>query len=127
GNWDGEIHVRSRDETGRLLYAIRKMRDGLKQARDEDRRGELLKTRLAELNERMRGDMTLQQLGGNVLNYLVPALHAQVGAFYVFDEEADALRLNSSHAMERRKHLAGTFELGEGLVGQCGLEQKQIL
>ncbi|MCK0536310.1 response regulator [Alcanivorax quisquiliarum] len=127
GDWDAEIQVRSRDETGRLLYAIRKMRDALKKARDDDSREELLKTRLAELNDRMRGDMTLQQLGDNILNYMVPALQAQVGAFYVFDDEDNLLRLNSSHAMERRKHLASEFQLGEGLVGQCALEQKQIL
>jgi CheY-like chemotaxis protein/GAF domain-containing protein len=54
-------------------------------------------------------------------------MHAQVGAFYMFDDQSGTLRLNSSHAMERRKHLAGDFSLGEGLVGQCALEQKQIL
>lgn len=127
GNWDADIQVRSRDETGRLLYAIRRMRDALKAARDEDRRSERLKSQLAEFNDTMRGDMTLQQLGNNVLNYMVPAMHAQVGAFYMFDDQSGTLRLNSSHAMERRKHLAGDFSLGEGLVGQCALEQKQIL
>ncbi|WP_111656624.1 response regulator [Isoalcanivorax indicus] len=127
GDWDAEIAVESRDETGRLLYAIRKMRDTLKFRRDEDQREERLKTQLAELNDRMRGDMTLQQLGSNMLNYLVPTLDAQIGAFYVYDQATEKLRLSSSYALQRRKNIANEFALGEALVGQSALEQKQIL
>ncbi|MDF1820919.1 MAG: response regulator [Alcanivoracaceae bacterium] len=127
GDWDKEIVVDRADETGRLLSAIRRMRDTLRDRHLEDRRQERLKTRLAELNDRMRGDMTLQQLGNNMLTYLVPVMESQVGAFYVFDEDDELLTLNSSYAMQRRKNLANEFRLGESLVGQCALEKKQIL
>src|SRR5690606_38534225 len=63
GDWDMDIQVRSRDETGRLLSAIRQMRDTLKTRREEDRREELKKQHIAELNNRMRGDLSMQQLG----------------------------------------------------------------
>src|SRR5690606_4806429 len=85
------------------------------------------KQHVAELNNRMRGDLTMQQLGTNMLTYLVPAMHAQVGAFYVFDRDSGELRLNSSYAMQRRRNLSNSFALGESLVGQCGLENKQTL
>lgn len=127
GDWDREIRSGNKDEAGRLLTAIRRMRDTLKTRRDEDRREELIKTRLAELNERLRGDMTLQELGENMLNYLVPTLDCQVGAFYCLDFTSTTLKLSSSYAMERRKNLASEFALGESLVGQAGLEKKQIL
>ncbi|MCC1498115.1 response regulator [Alcanivorax sp. 1008] len=127
GDWDKEIEVSSRDEAGRLLGAIRQMRDTLKTRRDEDRRQEQIKNRLADLNDRMRGDMSLQQLGENMLNYLVPTLECQVGAFYCLDSGSQTLKLSSSYAMQRRKNLASDFALGESLVGQCGLEKKQIL
>lgn len=127
GEWDREIVVASRDETGRLLNAIRQMRDTLKTRRDEDRREELKKQHIAELNNRMRGDLTMQQLGTNMLTYLVPAMNAQVGAFYAFDRDSEELKLNSSYAMQRRRNLSNSFALGESLVGQCGLEKKQIL
>ncbi len=127
GDWERNIQVDSRDETGRLLDAIRQMRDALKARRDEEQREELIKSRLAELNERMRGDMTLQQLGTNMLEFLVPTLDGQVGAFFLYDEEDEELQLNSSWALARRKHLANSFRPGESLVGQCALERKQIL
>ncbi|MDF1780382.1 MAG: response regulator [Alcanivoracaceae bacterium] len=127
GDWDRDIEVKTRDETGRLLNAIRQMRDALKSQRDTDQREERKKNRIADLNERMRGDMSLQQLGNNMLTYLVPALDAQVGAFYIFDSESQKLKLSSSYAMQRRRNLANEFALGESLVGQAGLEKKQIM
>ena len=127
GDWDREIKVDSHDEAGRLLAAIRQMRDTLKMRREEDRREELLKSRLAELGDRMRGDMSLQQLGENMLNYLVPTMGCQIGAFYCLDDTEQKLKLSSSYAMQRRKHLASEFALGESLVGQCAMEKKQIL
>ncbi|MBM1145039.1 response regulator [Alcanivorax sp. ZXX171] len=127
GNWDTEIGSDSRDETGHLIRAIRKMRDSLKTRTEADRRQERIKNQLAELNALLRGEMTLEQLGRNLLGYLVPTLEAQVGAFYAFDQEAGTLRLSSAYAMQRRKQLANEFALGESLVGQCALEKKSIV
>ncbi len=127
GDWDFEVEVVSRDETGKLLNAMHLMRDALKRKRDEDKRIERRKTQLAELNDRMRGDMNTDQLASNVLTYLVQALDAQVGAFYMFDEEGRRLKLVSSYAFTRRKSTSNEYALGESLVGQAALEQKQIL
>ncbi|MFZ5722954.1 MAG: response regulator [Pseudomonadota bacterium] len=127
GDWDFDMEIRSRDETGKLLQAMAHMRDALKRKRDEDRRIERRKTQLAELNDRMRGDLTTDQLANNVLTYLVQALEAQVGAFYMYDEEGRKLRLVSSYAFTRRKSVTNEYGLGESLVGQAALEQKQIL
>ena len=127
GNWDTEIRSDSRDETGHLIRAIRKMRDTLKARTDEDRRQEQLKNQLSELNALMRGDLSIEQLGNNLLSYVVPTLEAQVGAFYTFDTDSETLRLSSAYAMQRRKQLANEFRLGESLVGQSALEKKSII
>lgn len=127
GKWDTTIEVTGRDETGKLLHAIRKMRDALVARYKEDRRQETIKNHLAELNNRMRGEMTYEQLGNNMLSFLVPVLEAQVGAFYSYNPETQRLSLSSSYAMQRRKHLGNDFGLGESLVGQCALERKTIL
>ncbi len=127
GNWDTEIRSDSRDETGHLIRAIRKMRDTLKARTEEDRRQEQLKNQLSELNALMRGDMSIEKLGSNLLSYVVPSLDAQVGAFYTYDAETETLRLSSAYAMQRRKQLANEFRLGESLVGQSALEKKTII
>ncbi|EKF73600.1 sensor histidine kinase/respose regulator [Alcanivorax hongdengensis A-11-3] len=127
GKWNTDIADTGRDETGQLLRAIRKMRDALVSRYREDRKQETVKNHLAELNARMRGDMPLEELGNNMLSFLVPVLEAQVGAFYTLDQSNNQLTLSSSYAMQRRKHLANAFKLGESLVGQCALERKSIL
>ena len=127
GHWDTEIHSNSRDETGHLIRAIRKMRDALKIRTEQQQREERIKTQLAELNALMRGDLSIEQLGANLLGYVVPAVEAQVGAFYSYDPDNRSLSMTSSYAMQRRKHLGNTFALGESLVGQCALERKSIV
>ncbi len=127
GDWDFETTIIAGDETGKLLGAMHQMRDALKRKRDEDKRIERRKTQLAELNDRMRGDMNTDQLASNVLTYLVQALGAQVGAFYMYEAKAGKLHLSSSYAFTRRKTVANEYALGESLVGQAALEQKPIL
>lgn len=127
GNWDRVIEVRSTDETGMLLSAIRSMRDILKQGREQDQRQERMANLLAEINDKLRGELDLQQLGSNLLSYLVPALDAQLGAFYVFDDAEQKLRLSSSYGLTQRKNLANDYALGDSLVGQSALEKQQIL
>lgn len=127
GHWDTPIKSHAQDETGHLLRAIRKMRDALVARHTQERRQEEIKSRLAQLNDHMRGEMSLEQLGNNMLSFLVPVLEGQVGAFYGYDPETQRLSLSSSYAMQRRKNLANEFQLGESLVGQCAMERKSIL
>ncbi|HEX6591415.1 MAG TPA: GAF domain-containing protein, partial [Moraxellaceae bacterium] len=125
GDWAISIVNTSRDELGRMLQSIQKMRDRLKARFDEDRRAERIKTTVAELGNRMRGDMTMEQLSENILNYLVPSLNGQVGLLYM--PQGDELTLTGSYAFTFRKNLSNKIKLGEGLVGQAALEKKQIV
>jgi len=101
------------------------MRDRLKLRFDQDRRAERIKTTIADLGTRMRGDLSMEQLSENILNYLVPALKGQVGLLYL--PEGDGLVLKGSYAFTHRKNISNRIKLGEGLVGQSALEKKQIV
>ncbi|MBV1874824.1 MAG: GAF domain-containing protein, partial [Gammaproteobacteria bacterium] len=126
GNWDTAIKITSNDETGHLLTAISTMRDKLKRRAEEDHRSEQLQSRVAELNERMRGDQSINELCRNILDYLTPITNCQVGALYLFNHTTQELELVSSYAFSQRKGIQNSFKLGESLVGQVGLEKKQI-
>jgi signal transduction histidine kinase/CheY-like chemotaxis protein len=56
---------------------------------------------------------------------------AQHGAFFLAndhgDDEPAVLSLIASYAYKQRKNLSNQFKVGEGIVGQSALEQKQIL
>ncbi|MDP2228269.1 MAG: ATP-binding protein, partial [Moraxellaceae bacterium] len=125
GDWSISIVTAARDELGNMLHAIQKMRDRLKSRFDEDRRAERIKTAVAELANQMRGELTMEQLAENILSYLVPALHGQVGLLYLPD--GDDLVLKGTYAFTHRKSMSSRVKLGEGLVGQAALEKKQIV
>ena len=79
----------------------------------------------SELNDRMRGELSMVDLAQNVINYLCHYLDAQIGALYV--NENDHLKLVGSYAYTRRKGLSDQFRIGEGLVGQAALERQPIV
>ncbi|HIP01412.1 MAG TPA: HAMP domain-containing protein, partial [Marinobacter salarius] len=95
GNWDTAIQSESRDETGHLIRAIRKMRDTIKHRIEDEKRQEQIKTRLSQLGDLMRGDMAIDKLGSNLLGYVIPTLNAQIGAFYTFDVERERLYMRA--------------------------------
>lgn len=125
GDWSISIVTAARDELGNMLHSIQKMRDRLKSRFDEDRRAERIKTTVAELANQMRGELSLDQLAENILNYLVPALRGQVGLFYLPDGKE--LVLKGTYAFTWRKNLSNRIPMGEGLVGQAAMEKKQIV
>ncbi len=127
GDFNVQMPVQSRDELGRLLMALASMRDSLAARFDADRRGERVKTCVAELATCIRGDLNEEGISRAVLGHLVPALSSQVGLFYVWDNQSSVLRLMGTHALVRRKNLANTFHLGESLIGQAALEGRQIV
>ena len=126
GDWQVDISVDSTDETGHLLSAISTMRDRLKERTDEDHRKERIQTQVAELNETMRGDLSVIDLCRNVLDYLTPTLNCQLSALYLFEPEDEDLKMVGSYAFKNRKGITNSFNLGESLVGQAALEKKQI-
>lgn len=125
GDWSISIVTAARDELGNMLHSIQKMRDRLKSRFDEDRREERIKTAVAELANQMRGELSLDQLAENILNYLVPTLRCQVGLFYLPDGKDMVLK--GTYAFTWRKNLSNRIPVGEGLVGQAALEKKQIV
>ena len=126
GDWGTEITIDSTDETGHLLTAISTMRDKLKDRTEDDHRKERLQSQIADLNERMRGDQSLEQLFRNIIDYITPSTHCQVGAIYFYDVDTQQLNLTSSYAFTHRKGTQNSYKQGESLVGQCAMEKKQI-
>ncbi len=129
GNLEIPIDATSRDEVGKLASSMDKMQAALREANDEGRAQDWLKTGLTRLNDVMRGELNVETLATKVISEISEYLDAKIGAFYVmggFGEEP-TLSLLGSYAYTRRKNLSNLFKPGEGLVGQAALERKQIL
>jgi CheY-like chemotaxis protein len=97
-----------------------------KRASEELREQNTIKTGHEVLNEKMRGDQTVEELAANVIGMLSEYLKAQVGALYLLKDDK-TLHLAGSYAYQRRKGAPNVWKPGEGLVGQAALEKKPIV
>jgi signal transduction histidine kinase/DNA-binding response OmpR family regulator len=78
----------------------------------------------------LQGERDLSTVSNLVLSELAPLINAQHAVFYVSDRDEDGasvLNLAASYAFNSRKHLANSFKLREGLIGQCAYEKSRIL
>ncbi len=65
----------------------------------------------------------------DILHHLTEYVHADIGAIYLVEKDAEERRyltLTSSYAYQVRKYAEAQFEIGEGMVGRCAMEQKRI-
>jgi len=124
GDYSGIINPKS--EKDELSVAINKMTLTLQEAETENKKRNWLKNGQNELNNLIRGEQDLQMLTGNILNFLCKYLPAQVGTFYLLDENISKLVLFSSFAFTRRKDFNYTFESGEGMIGQASREKEIV-
>jgi len=98
----------------------------LKRAESETAGKNWLLTGNTELNEKLIGDRSIEELANNTISFLCSYLKAQIGAVYLFNEKENALLLNGRYAFSSATDTKEKFMLNEGLIGQAAQEQKQI-
>ena len=79
-----------------------------------------------DLNEKLLGDKSLEELANNTISFLCTYLKAQIGAVYLFDDKENALILKGRYAFTSSNDTKEKFMLSEGLIGQAAQEQEQI-
>lgn len=111
-----------KDELGRALAA---MTEALRSASELKQEQMWLAQSQRELGETMSGNLNVAELSQRVLAYLCRRLEAQVGGAYVAG--GDGLLLAGTYATSPGPGLPQSWKLGEGLVGQAGLERRRIV
>jgi signal transduction histidine kinase/HAMP domain-containing protein/ActR/RegA family two-component response regulator len=111
----------------KLNEMIRNLRETMRQNTEQD----WLKTNLERFTRMLQGQRDLGTVSNMILSELAPLVSAQHGVFYVLSDADDGagpvLTFQAGYGFRERKHLANSFRLGEGLVGQCALERERIL
>jgi len=129
GDLTRSITVEARGEVLSLKDTLNQMITNLRDTTRTNKEQDWLKTNLAKFFGVMQGQRNLQSLTDQTMSELTPMVGAQHGTFYLAEREGDqtVLKLTSTYAYSRRRHLSNRFSLGEGLVGQCALERKPIV
>ena len=98
----------------------------LKRAEAETASKNWMLTGNTELNEKLIGDQSIEELAGNTISFLCNYLKACIGAVYILNDKNNTLLLSGQYAFMSTNDTKEIFSLDEGLIGQAAREKKQI-
>ncbi|MEQ9438835.1 MAG: GAF domain-containing protein, partial [Cyclobacteriaceae bacterium] len=120
-------YLQSTENLGQALLQVEKT---LHAYREEERLRRWSAEGLAHFANILRSNTEdLQEFGNQVIRELVKYLGCNQGGFFieVETEETSYLELLACYAYEKKKYEQKRVAIGQGLVGQCVLEQKPII
>ncbi|MBN9298167.1 MAG: response regulator [Filimonas sp.] len=124
----GNYAVRTTDEgsdgLGALSYSLNSMAASLEYSFNTLASQEWLQKGVAQLNDAMIGEKTMEGLSGDIINIIAGYTKASVGALYVKDN-AETLRLYSGYAFDHSGK-RDIIKVGEGLTGQAVASGREI-
>lgn len=130
------IKVTSKDEIGEISVAFNEMAQALekhtmqeqelKKAAEEQ---SWLKTKIAEIATMYPGIGDLETLAHLFITKVTPMVGANYGVFYIKQGKGDEESFQKLAAYAYNHHKIGSesFRLGEGIGGQCALENRMFL
>jgi HAMP domain-containing protein/signal transduction histidine kinase/CheY-like chemotaxis protein len=130
GDLTRSIQVDAKGEVSELKDNINTMISNLRETTESNREQDWLKTNLARFTGMLQGQRELSTVGKMLLSELAPLVNAHQGSIYHHQgagSDDGQLVLLSSYAQSGSVPLAETIAVGEGLVGQCALENRRIL
>lgn len=107
-----------------LGNSLKKMTISLRETTAENEKHTWLTAGQNQLNEKLRGDQSIEELANNIITFLSDYLKANIGAVYLMNDD-NTLTLSGKYAFSSME-VKEKFTLGEGLIGQVAREQKQI-
>ena len=130
------IEVSTEDEIGSIAVAFNKMVTKLeehskleKQLLEEAEEHSWHKTKIAEIATMYPEAKDIQMLAELLISKLVPMVGASFGVFYIKSNEGiqQVLKRMAAYAYSNINNKYESFQIGEGLIGQCVLEKQTIL
>ncbi|MEY2408780.1 MAG: hypothetical protein QOF48_1450 [Verrucomicrobiota bacterium] len=129
GDLTRSIQVDARGEVAELKDNINTMIYNLRVTTESNQEQDWLKTNIAKFTRMLQGQRDLFTVGQMLLSELAPLVEAQQGTIYQKesgeDDSPSTLRLLAGYA--QRPGQPERIPVGEGLVGQCAVEQQRIL
>ena len=117
GEFGYEINVPPGDEIGDLAHEANRTAVRLREYRTQAEHETWIKTGLAELADRIAGDLDPITLGRNAMTYLATYVAADAAVVYASDVQG-GFRLLASNGVANATSVPSTFELGDVGLGE---------
>jgi PAS domain S-box-containing protein len=127
GKYDTEFSPASENDI--LGKSLIEMRDNLIENERQDKERNWIVRGVAEISEILRMHDSIDELGDDVIKFILEKIGAIQGAFYVVNDETTPalIEMRASFAYNRKKYLKSKFRFAEGLVGQAAAEKDTVL
>jgi PAS domain S-box-containing protein len=127
GKFDAAFNPASENDT--LGLSLINMRNNLIENERRDTERNWIVRGVAEVGEILRLHDTLDELGNDVIKFIIDKIGAIQGAFYVVNDDSGIklIEMRASFAYNRKKYLKKSFKFAEGLVGQAAIEQDLVM
>lgn len=123
GNLTAEYNQGYRDDV--LAKSIMTMQKELLAADKKQREINWLNEGLAEFNDILKNESeNLEVLADQMISSIIHYVGANQGALFIRDEEQ--LTAIATYAYGKKKFVDNKIQIGQGLVGQCAIEQEHI-
>ena len=129
GDLTRSIQVDALGELAELKDKLNTMIDNLRLTTERNTEQDWLKTNLARFTNMLQGQRDLGTVGRLMLSELAPLVEAHQAVIYQTKDDSEGeerLHLLSVYADSRSGH-PETIRIGEGLIGQCAADRRQIL
>jgi len=130
GDLTRSIQVDAKGEVSELKDNINTMISNLRETTERNREQDWLKTNLARFTGMLQGQRDLNTVGKMLLSELAPLVNAHQGSIYhsnLAEANQGQLALLATYAQAGGVRLSESIALGEGLVGECALQNRRIL
>jgi PAS domain S-box-containing protein len=117
-------------ENDLLGMSLINMRNNLIENERRDKERNWIVRGVAEISEILRMHDSTDDLGEDVIKFILDKIGAIQGAFYVVSEDENGkqiIEMRASHAYGRKKYLKAKFRFAEGLIGQAAAEKDTIV
>ena len=124
-----DVDFRPASDNDILGMSLINMRNNLIENERRDKERNWIVRGVAEISEILRMHDSTDELGEDVIRFILGKIGAIQGAFYVVDDQngKPIIEMRASYAYNRKKYLKAKFKLAEGLVGQAAAEKDTIL
>lgn len=122
--WEGHVIVR-RFSAIITIWFVAVLVKSVVESRNIVNDGIWLRSGITDLMNRIRGDLTPQEITQRVLDFFADRINMRVGAIYIHKADQKILSFSSGYAFsgsDERKMI----KFGEGLLGQCAVNLQNI-
>jgi CheY-like chemotaxis protein/signal transduction histidine kinase len=123
---DYTVNLTPRSEKDTLGNALNKMTRSLHETTEANKKHNWLAVGQNQLNEKLSGDQSIEELANKAISFLCTYLKANIGTVYWLNYKDKTLVLSGQYAFSSPENTKEKLALNEGLIGQAAREKKQI-